>query len=190
MGRKQQWFKAWSYEALADDRLTSLSFAEQGVFWCIINFLRTQTDIPGYFIINGHRLTEDEIVERLKKYQKVSKGCSRHVQKWFKSVLRSGLIRNLEDGSIYSPRILEEYKESQVKRQAGLIRYYGPGHQPGHQPGHLEEKRIRSSSTNGPRSHFRVDPESVPSAPSLEEMLAEKPVSIDVAKNRSKGREK
>jgi hypothetical protein len=186
VGRKQQWFKKYSEASLADHRLRSLTVSEKGIYWDMIDFLRTQTDIPGYFIINGKILTIDEIKSALRKYSAWTQGGLRWYSAWTQRILDSGLIRTLSDGVrkgvYYSPRVVEEYEEYNVRKKAGMIRYYGSGDHRGHQRGDgggdVEENKNKKRGTgtgSGPRSHFRVDPTSVPDAPSLEEILADIP---------------
>jgi hypothetical protein len=152
--------------------------------------LRTQTDFPGRFVVNGRPLTEREIETLLKGYQKSGTGSTRGLREAIAAVINSGLILHSgevqnrsrtgpeqvenvlrtgpeqvqnrlrtgteqgtestpepcpETGHFYSPRIVQEYEESQAGEAGGKARWGTIGdraaHHSGHQAGDLDEKR-------------------------------------------------
>lgn len=204
MGRKQHWFKAFSFEYFADDKIRDLGPIAQNYFNNGIHYLRTQTDIPGLFIVKRKILSVPEIALSLSRFHKRDSNTSKYRLTAVQELLDIGLfcvgeidpksslssIRVVSESSlsslsvvsegvstvvpngyvVYSPRVFEEAQEYEVKRKAGLARYYGSGHQRGHQGGALEEKRVYKHQLSS-RTHLRTDPNSVPDAPSWEDLL-------------------
>jgi len=140
MGRKLRWFKGWSNDTLADSKVLSLTWSAKGVFWIVINYLRTQTDEPGRFIEDGEILTIEDIKVRLKRYQREGVGQTEGLRSGLEAVVEKGLLRRAKDGHYYVRRIAQEADTSTSNKTGGDARAAKNGHRAGHRVGDLEEE--------------------------------------------------
>jgi len=143
----------WSDSLLADQRVMSLSWAQKGVFLVVMCVLRTQTDRPGWFIVNGKTLDHEGVIGLLKGYRKDGKGQSEGLRNAVETITEAGLIQQSKDGAYFSPRIVEEYETSEAAQIGGNARQSEIGHRDGHRPGHLEEEDRRKKESRSPKPY-------------------------------------
>lgn len=118
MGRKLTWFKKHADAYLVDVHVRALSYGARGLnedLWCI---LRTQTDAPGWFIMEGQPMSTRCIEGVCKVYAPPDKGSRRYLSKYLLECLHSPLYAQI-DGIWYSEYIVKEYEEIRVSTERG-----------------------------------------------------------------------
>jgi hypothetical protein len=106
-----QWYPAdWR----ADNGVQSLSFHDRGVWFELLNIMHSTSE-RGVLAINGAPMS-DEMIARLLGLDNQS------VNQTLSNLLTYGVAkRRQEDGAVYSKRMVEDEKLSQVRREAGKM---------------------------------------------------------------------
>jgi hypothetical protein len=158
MGRKLHWFKMWSDQYLADEKLRRISLPAHGAYNLCLNLLRTQVDRPGFFVIRGKPLTVREIASLLSLYHLNTKTRFDVRIMWVSELLDVGLLRESDTGVIYSPRIVEELETSEAAQIGGRVRAGAIGDRAGDRFGDLEVEENKSEPNRKPKEPYSGTP--------------------------------
>jgi hypothetical protein len=158
MGRKLHWFKMWSDQYLADEKLRRISLPAHGAYNICLNLLRTQVDRPGFFVIRGKPLTVREISSLLSFYHLSTKTRLKVRIMWVSELLDVGLLSVDQSGVIYSPRIVEELETSEAAQIGGRIRAGVIGDRSGDRAGDLDVEENKSVANRKPKEPYSGTP--------------------------------
>ena len=122
MATKFHWHKMHSDRYLADREYNQLSLAEHGTMNIIHNILRTQTDIPGVYIICGRPGTRDELAKHVLRHANRSRARGVLYVNCVVTVLVLRHILEVDSvGIISSPYICKEVAQSKIGQIRGRL---------------------------------------------------------------------
>ncbi len=122
MGTKYHWHKMHSDRYLADREYNQLSLAEHGTMNIIHNILRTQTDIPGMYIINGRAGTRDELVKHVLRHAHGSSRVgARLAHSTLTVLIQHAIIDTDNTGMLCSPYICNEVAQNKINQIRGRL---------------------------------------------------------------------
>jgi hypothetical protein len=120
MGKKLLWNRNYSEKYLVDRALNQLSFAEHGLLKIINDILWSQTDRPGYYIVDKSQGTWEELMADAKRYAHGSlRNTRRTHDRHVKALLRARALAQDRHGTIYSPFIVREIKLNKLREKQG-----------------------------------------------------------------------
>ena len=107
---------------LADREYNQLSLAEHGTMNIINNILRTQTDMPGVYIICGRTGTMDELVKHVLRHaHKSATVGARYCESTVRVLVQRHIVEVDSTGIISSPYICKEVSQSKISQIKGRL---------------------------------------------------------------------